>query len=65
MVIVLGVFCFLLTVVPVGIASAQSKTVNMKLALSLPPKGPFYNGVFVKFVDEIKKRSNGQLNIKV
>ena len=65
MVIVLGVFCFLLTVVPVGIASAQSKTVNMKIALSLPPKGPFYNGVFVKFVDEIKKRSNGQLNIKI
>jgi len=65
MVIVLGVFCFLLTLVPVGIASAQSKTVNMKIAYSGPPKGPFYNGVFVNFVDEVKKRSNGQLNFKI
>ena len=65
MVIVLGVFCFLLTVVPVGIASAQSKTVNMKFAYGSPPKGPLYNGVFVNFVEEIKTRSNGQLNIKI
>ena len=64
-VIIIGVFCLVLAVGLLDIALAQSKPVKMKFSYGGPPKGPFYNQVYVTFVDNVKKQSQGKLDITI
>ena len=61
----LTIFGLVLTLGLMDIALAQSKPVKMKFSYGGPPKGPFYNQVYVTFVDNVKKRSQGKLDITI